>query len=187
MLLLVRCSRGSVRQIVCGRVVIMSSVNELISFAHPAVAQAQTLVCLQAALSLACIRVRRLLELLHSDWLLIPLLGMLLDNCGELSLILVWWHVVSRGIAVRSKTLKLLVNLRKMRLDQRLLLVGEGLLLKHQVSCGWKIELFGQGLRPEGGWHLVLLEEVNADVSLVDLCAADYAHLGVHDDIVGDG
>jgi hypothetical protein len=33
---------------------------------------------------------------------------------------------------------------------------------------------------------LVLLEEVDADVSLVDLCAADYAHLRVHHDVVGD-
>jgi len=120
MLLLVRCTRGSVRQIVCGRVVIMSSVNELISFAHSAVALSQTLIRLQAALSLACTRVRRLLELLHGNWLLTPLLGVvLLDNCGELSLMLMLRHVVSRGIAVGYKALQLLLlmYLRMMRLD----------------------------------------------------------------------
>lgn len=98
----------------------MSSVNELISFAHSAVAQSQTLLRLQAALSLACTRVRCLQELLHGDWLLTPLLGVvLLDNCGKLSLMLMWRNVVSRGIAVGYKAMQLLLlmYLRMMRLD----------------------------------------------------------------------
>ena len=34
---------------------------------------------------------------------------------------------------------------------------------------------------------MVLLEEVHADVSLIDLSSADDAHVRVHHNIVGDG
>jgi len=42
-------------------------------------------------------------------------------------------------------------------------------------------------LLPVGWWHLVLLQEVHAHISFVDLGATDDPNLGVHDHIVGDG
>ena len=44
-----------------------------------------------------------------------------------------------------------------------------------------------KSLLPVSRWNLVLLEEVHADVSLIDLSSADDAHVGVHHNIVGDG
>ena len=44
-----------------------------------------------------------------------------------------------------------------------------------------------KSLLPVSRWNLVLLEEVHADVSLIDLSSTDDAHVRIHHNIVGDG
>lgn len=44
-----------------------------------------------------------------------------------------------------------------------------------------------KSLLPVSRWNLVLLEEVHAHVSLIDLSSADDAHVRIHHNIVGDG